>query len=171
MKKTIIHTLISILITASGIFSYHTLTKEQKLAYVKSGILLQNCKELKQGEEEFEKEMKIVKSNLDTLAQRYQRLEQQFKNGNDRVKKEIGLSMEQARENYQKYNAQASREMEERKQQISGKIIEKINVLIQEYGKSQNYEIIFGTTNEGSILYGTEAIDLTDEILKLLNEK
>ncbi len=37
-------------------------------------------------------------------------------------------------------------------------------------GKENNYNIIFGATDQGSILYGKEQKDLTDIVLKELNE-
>jgi Skp family chaperone for outer membrane proteins len=49
---------------------------------------------------------------------------------------------------------------------------EKINAYIAEYGRKHRCSIIFGTTAEGSILYGdSRRYDITDNVIAGLNER
>ena len=48
--------------------------------------------------------------------------------------------------------------------------IGKINNYVQNYGKTNGYTVVLGTTNNGSVMYGNDNIDLTNTILKELNE-
>ena len=53
---------------------------------------------------------------------------------------------------------------------LNDSIINRVKAFVQDYGKSNNYNFILGSNEAGSVLYGEEASDLTQEILKALNE-
>jgi outer membrane protein len=46
-----------------------------------------------------------------------------------------------------------------------------VNGFIESFGEKNQYKLILGTTESGSILYGNKGDDLTDEITKNLNEQ
>jgi len=50
-------------------------------------------------------------------------------------------------------------------------IVNKVKKEIKAFGKSNAYTYILGGGDGGSVLYGTEANDLTNEITKILNDK
>ncbi|MGB3145828.1 MAG: OmpH family outer membrane protein, partial [Maribacter sp.] len=50
-------------------------------------------------------------------------------------------------------------------------IVKTVKQEIKEYGKSNGYTYILGGGDGGSVLYGKDTNDLTDEIVKILNEK
>ena len=86
-------------------------------------------------------------------------------------KADWGYKLGVAKNDFDKYNAQANQQMETRKQELTQGVLLKINTFIQEFGKKNNYKMIFGTTNEGSVLYGKDADDMTETVLKSLNEE
>lgn len=49
-------------------------------------------------------------------------------------------------------------------------LIKKVRAFVKDYGKKNQYSYIFGNTESGSVLYGQEAKDITDAVLKELNE-
>ena len=55
-------------------------------------------------------------------------------------------------------------------QTLNDSIINKVKDFVKSYGKSNGYNYILGSNEAGSVLYGEEASDLTQEILKGLNE-
>ena len=55
-------------------------------------------------------------------------------------------------------------------QKLNDSIINRVKAFVQDYGKSNNYNFILGSNEAGSVLYGEDASDLTQEILKALNE-
>jgi outer membrane protein len=57
-----------------------------------------------------------------------------------------------------------------RAQMMDG-VYQKINVYLDEYGKSHHYDLILGTVQGGSILYGSSGVDITDDIIKGLNKR
>lgn len=67
-------------------------------------------------------------------------------------------------------------QQEDRMLQASGQtemdsIVSKVKKEIKAYGKANGYTYILGGGDGGSVLYGTDANDLTDELVKILNEK
>lgn len=145
--------------------------KEPKIAFVKSGILIQEYGGMRDANKKFEQEMQVVQANMDTLRNRYISLK--AKEGDIPANQKADWAYELGRKEseLQQYTEQAAGQMEIRKNELTGKILKDVNDFIQEYGKKNNYKIILGTTNDGSILYGNEADDLTDVILELLNKQ
>ncbi|MGB5553566.1 MAG: OmpH family outer membrane protein [Flavobacteriaceae bacterium] len=50
-------------------------------------------------------------------------------------------------------------------------MVSKVKKEITTYGKANGYSYILGGGDGGSVLYGTEANDLTTEIVKIINDK
>lgn len=67
-------------------------------------------------------------------------------------------------------------QMEDQQLQAEGQtqmdsVVSKVKEEIRSYGKANGYTYILGGGDGGSVLYGTDANDLTNEIVKLLNDK
>jgi outer membrane protein len=50
-------------------------------------------------------------------------------------------------------------------------IVTEVKEFVKEYGKSNRYTFILGANEAGSVMYGAEANDITDEVLEALNGK
>jgi outer membrane protein len=50
-------------------------------------------------------------------------------------------------------------------------LVSKVKREIEAFGKANGYAYILGKGDGGSVLYGSEGNDLTQQILKTLNEK
>jgi outer membrane protein len=46
-----------------------------------------------------------------------------------------------------------------------------INEGVKEYGDQNNYDFIFGATGTGDLMYAREDLDLTEEVVKFLNDR
>lgn len=169
MRSILISVFFSLIITLLTVWCFYK-WNTPKIGYVKSPVVIQEYKAMQDAQKKFEGELKIVQANLDTLKNRYEHLlaiESQVK---EAEKKDWMHRVEIAQEEYEKYNQQASAQMEQRKGDVSQKVLMKINEFIQQYGKENHYKLILGTTSEGSILYGEEGDDLTESIVAKLNE-
>ncbi len=60
-------------------------------------------------------------------------------------------------------------EFQEKEQKLTQGALNQINDFVQEYGRREGYDLVLGTSNSGNVLYGVDAIDITDEVLKELN--
>lgn len=65
---------------------------------------------------------------------------------------------------FQQYYEQSNRK-------ISEKIWERLNPLLEQYGKERNIRLLVGANGAGTVLYGDKGIDMTDDLIKYLNSK
>lgn len=170
MKNLIIAFTVSLFITASGIFIYHIITR-QKTAYVKIGVVLQKYQGMLDANKQFASELSVVQGNVDTLRSRYENLKSQERSISPSGKAEWGYRVGVAEKEYMQYSDAADKQLQQRQQQLTADVLNTVNTYIQEYGKDKNFKMIFGTTTDGSILYGEEQDDLTETILQELNAR
>lgn len=95
---------------------------------------------------------------------RKMRDELELLNEKARVKKEQDI--EAKIELLQQFDQDAKSELVKERDDMVRDILEEMNDVIQEYGNSQGYSIIL---NDRVLLYGGTSMDLTDEIIKVLN--
>ena len=46
-----------------------------------------------------------------------------------------------------------------------------LNSFIRDYGKEHGYDMIWGATSSGNIVYAREAVNLTEDVLKYIENK
>lgn len=49
-------------------------------------------------------------------------------------------------------------------------LVTEMKTFIKEYGKKNNYDYVYGTGSVATVLYAKDSYDITEELLKLLNE-
>lgn len=64
----------------------------------------------------------------------------------------------------------SSSELDLQDPSVVGPLFATINQLIEQYSVENGYDLILGTTDDGSILYGAEAVDITDDLLQYINQ-
>lgn len=171
IKNILITLLISFACSLAVVLGSRYLFDKQggEIGFVKSGVIIQEYKEMKEANAQFEKELQMAQANADTLKNRYLNLKREEETIPENKKKDWSYRLGIAQNEFAKYSEQVNEQMDMRKQELTKGVLEKINSFIQKYGKENNYKMILGTTNDGSILYGSEADDLTETILNQLN--
>lgn len=140
----------------------------KKIAYVRTGEIISKYKGIINANKLFSEETRIIQSNVDTLKSRFENAKRLAEKSNNQ---KLWFEAGQSEKDYQNYSLKAQEDLRKREQELSSSLIGKINTFIQEYGKSKGYTLILGTTDDGSILYGNEGIDLTEVILIDLNKQ
>jgi len=119
---------------------------------------------------QFNREVQAAQANMDTLKRKYEALIKQEATIKPEKKSDWSYQLGIAEYEYKNYVTTAQQKMQERQKELTTAVVKEINSYIHDYGKKNGYTIIFGATTEGSILYGEEQEDLTEIILKQLNE-
>lgn len=146
-----------------------------KIAYVRSHDLIEKYQGTLEARAEFEKKKNGMSSNVDSLKIDFERAKNQYlKDINSlspkqRSEKEEMLTFQQ--EQLVKYSEAVLMKVQEEDNKMMQEVLNQVNSFIEEYAKTRNYSLILGTTLSGSLLYGEQAIDITDQLLLELNNR
>ncbi len=156
-----------------GIYYLH-FSGKPKVGFVRSNELVYGYEGMKDAQFLQESKSREYKSNFDTLQSDFQKALSQYNLGlsgfskEEKQEKERMLAMQQ--QNLKKYSESIQQSISESDQSLTQGILTQINSFVEEYAKKHGYSLIFGTTTSGNILYGEPAMDVTQDVLKQLNE-
>lgn len=165
MKKLVV---LAIAVTAMA-------CQQNKIAFVDSVRIMDEYQEKIDVEARFKTKAEAMTKKRDSISQAFQLELQQFQ------AKAQKMSQKNAQEEYaqlQQRGQFVGQQLQQEEQQLQltsqaemDTLVKKVKKEIKEYGKANGYTYILGGGDGGSVLYGEEAHDLTDAILKILNDK
>ncbi|NNC61486.1 MAG: OmpH family outer membrane protein [Eudoraea sp.] len=149
--------------------------QQDKIGYVNNVRLMDGYKEKVAVEARFAEKKKVFDQKRDSISRVFQ-MEAQA------VEAQIqSMSQNKAQETYaalQQKGQQIGQQLQQQEQQMQlmgqadmDSVVEKVKREITAFGKANGYTYILGGGEGGSVLYGAESKDLTDEILKALNKE
>lgn len=176
MKKIILTAVAIIGLVSCNNTQQQTENTQGKTAYIDTSKLLKEYQEAKDIEAKYKAKEDQMSKELETELTK---LEAEI----DYVKKN---AQAKGQEWFQK-NAMALQEKEQRlmyvqqglQQQLSSEyskeadsLVKNVKQFVKDYGKEKGYDYIYGTNEAtNTILYAKDGQEITDEIIKLLNEK
>jgi len=173
--KTKVHIIIYTLLFLAIGYLFYSVNTKTKLAVVQSQVVVDKYDGMLEARQLYEKEMEglnkkfEVQKNLFEVKRRvYDSLQNGF-NADDKQKHLYEL--EQLRQNAYKLGEAINKKSEEKETVLLEGIFNKINKYIENYGQENEFQVIIGTTLSGNVLYANEAIDVTEDIVKGLNEE
>lgn len=173
MKKIILALLITIAVGV--VWIAYQVTKKSKIAYVRSADLIYNYEGMKEAQAKQEKKTLELKSNLDTLQVNFQKAISQYNQEYPKLTKEEKLKREEllgVQQNQLKSYAQTVEEtIKKQDDQLTQGVLNQVNSFVEEYSKKKGYDLVLGTTSSGNILFATESMDITNEVLTALNSQ
>ena len=165
MKKLAILFIIAISLTAC---------QKQKIGFVDNSVLINDYQERKDVETKLNTKIEAFKKRTDSLRSAF---ELEIKEAELKARKMSQSAIQSLSQELQQKEQMLSQRVQFEQQQIAQEsqtlndsIIKRVKEFVQTYGKSNNYNYILGSNEAGSVLYGEDASDLTQEILKALNE-
>ena len=151
-----------------------TACQQQKIGFVDNSVLINEYKERKDVEANLNTKIEAFKSRTDSLRSAF---ELEIKEAELKARKMSQSAIQKLSQELQQKEQLLSQRVQFEQQQIAQEsqklndsIINRVKAFVQDYGKSNNYNFILGSNEAGSVLYGEDASDLTQEILKALNE-
>ena len=76
--------------------------------------------------------------------------------------------IEEKSDEFQRLKTRSERELLRERNQLARQILEEIEQTVSQYAKTHGFSVIL---DQRSLLYGEDAYDVTDEILRLLNDR
>jgi outer membrane protein len=173
MKNNNLLAALILLVLISIGFSIWSNMKTPKIAYVKSGEVVEKYKGMLDAKNIYKEKMAKWQANIDTLQGDYQRSISSYNTDlpklSNKEKAEREQLLRNQENNLRQYTAALDKKAAEEDQKMTEGVLNQINSHIKVYGESNGYDAIFGTTSNGNLLYGKDGIDITEEILKELN--
>jgi len=149
--------------------------QQEKIGYVDNVKLMDKYQEKIDVEADFKVKADALTKKRDSISQAFQLEAQAFqakaqKMSQKKAQEEYGL-MQQKGQFIGQQLQQEDQQLQASGQTEMDSIVSKVKREVQAYGKANGYTYILGGGDGGSVLYGTDANDLTDEIVKILNDK
>ena len=148
---------------------------ELKTAYVDTSKLLEEYTEAKDIDAKYKNRAGETGKELEAETARFRKDASEF----EEKARQLGqIWAQQNSGSLQKRQSElqyAQQAMMQQLQQESGAemdtLVKSVKLFIKEYGKEQGYDYVYGTGEAVSILYAKDKYDITDELVKKLNEK
>lgn len=147
---------------------------QEKTAYVDNTQLIQDFKEMKSTEAKFTKKSEKLKKELDSVAQQFQLEVQQYQQQSTSLssaeKQEKESMLMQKQQQLQRQQQMQSNQLREESDVVIDSLITKVKDFVADYGEKNGYTYIFGSNESANIMYAKEGRDITEEVLKALND-
>ncbi|RSK40959.1 OmpH family outer membrane protein [Hymenobacter perfusus] len=146
-----------------------------KVAYVESGKMLDGYQGMKDARKAFEGKARRWEAQNQTLVRGFQTAVQQYQQKAEGMTQEQRATTEQQLQQRQAQVAQEQeklqRQAQEEEAKMTQQVLERINKQIEKYGKSNGYRLILIAAPSGTIAYGRKDLDITNAVLKHLNDE
>ena len=166
MKK-----LVSIIIIVLSIASCQ---QSQKIGFVDNSVLINDYQEKKEVEAKIKAKIEVYEKRRDSLSQAFQL---EVKAAEVKARSMSQANLQKLQQEFQQKEQIISQQLQFEQQQISQEsqsnndsLIKKVRDFVKDYGKTNGYNFILGSNEAGSVMYGTEEVDLTQTVLEALNE-
>jgi outer membrane protein len=172
MYKYLIGVCVVSIICVSFSVSIFAQSGDLKIGFVDLQRVINSSAKKKQAEEEYKKKVEeytqqanLLKQELDQLQGE---LDQQAEFLKDEAKRQKLDEISEKKLEYDRFKKDSETKLKRYEQRIFEELLEEIGKLVVEYGKERNYTAIF---ERQMMVYVTESIDLTDEIIELYNSQ
>ncbi|WP_031426863.1 OmpH family outer membrane protein [Flavimarina sp. Hel_I_48] len=147
---------------------------QQKTAYVNTEKIVKEYKTMANTQDKYAKMNDALMAELEQKAKAYQtQVEEYQKNqgsmsSSQREKAEQDLMSQ--RQQLQQEQQMRGRQIQQESQAAIDSIIKEVKDEVKSYGESNGYDFIYGQNDAGSIMYGKEEYDVTEEVIAALNK-
>ncbi len=144
-----------------------------RLAYVNSAVLVESYEGTKLAREKLNAESNILAMRLDTLRMEFEEIQKIYMEEESTMsKKEKELQIELLRtkgSQVEGYQNMMIDKVRERESKVMSEIRNHIDSKIKSYAQERGYVLILGANGTGNVVYGDQSIDITQELVQLVN--
>ena len=148
---------------------------QTKVAYVDVEVLMKDYEGTKALESKMKEKQEAKAKELDSLTAPFQvKVQNYYKSAQSmspQKRAEAEGALQQEQQFIQAQQQQASQELQKETQESYEAITKVVDSLVGSYAKSNGYNMIFGTSGKGTVMYGDENLDVTKQVLEMLNKE
>lgn len=150
-------------------------SKSDEIVYVDALKLMSKYKGMETAQKDLAQKSQVWKANIDTLKQEMDEAIKAYeiskKNGSSQAQQAAQELAKSKQQRYYEYEQTIKDQYQKEDKERSAKILSTVNDYMKRYGESHHYKIILTATHYGNIAYAQDALDITEEILKGINEE
>ncbi|NQY08087.1 MAG: OmpH family outer membrane protein [Flavobacteriales bacterium] len=175
MKNTLIIILCAVAITIASVSLFMSVQSQSlKIGYIRSADLLYNYKGMQDATVEYETKATSWKQQIKIAELEYQATLDQYRNAVENMSAEDVQTNEQymfgLREKHIQFADSIQQLARSTDETISNAVVKEVNEMVIEYASKNNYDMIYGTSAAGNVVYGSDALDLTDLLTEVVNK-
>jgi len=159
--------------------------QELKIGVVNSDLVMQTYPEFRRAEEQLNREVaswqeeradweKKMTAAQEDIAERESKLQAGQSTFSEKRKGELKTQIDSMKvmlqQQFQMYMAGEQERYNKRRMELFSEVLEIVNETIEEIGEEQDYDFVLDGSS-GTIVYAREPNDITDELLRLLQDK
>ncbi|MBC3845756.1 OmpH family outer membrane protein [Winogradskyella echinorum] len=164
-----------VIIALVVLVTFASCQEQQKIAFVDNTRVVSEFNKKVDFEEKFKVKIDAFNKKADSLNQALQMEAQLFQTRAAKMKESKAqeeynvLVQKKQMQDYQIGNEEKALQAEGQKQIDT--LVKEVKAFVKDYGKKNGYTFILGANDAGSVMYGSEANDITDKVLEALNNK
>ena len=166
MKNKIL--LILLILFVMGLFAKPVFAADVKIGYLDVAKVFDEYKETKKQDASLEKEAKSKQAERDKMVSEITRLRDEMELLSEKGKKDKQVVIDEKVKKLQEFDNTSRNELRKERDEMVAGILKDIDEAVQGYGKKQGYDLVL---NDKVIVYKKDALDITADILKILNSK
>ena len=168
-KLSIVNTVLLLTILSFLLINGSFLSGSKKQAYVVTGELFQTFDYQVELEAEYEEIQKNRMEELELLKTTILNLESKIRTG---IADQKELNEYQIlSERFIQLEVKVNQELASINAEYSNQVWTKLNTYVEEYALENDYEVIFGASGSGNIMYAQENLNVTEEVITFCNKK
>ena len=148
--------------------------ESRKTGIVRTGDLIAGYSAMNDARAAFEERQKELVGGVDTLKADYRQtvntLNADWKGLTNEEQESRTQLLKAQEQNLMRYTQNLEAYAQAEGEQLLDSVLTQVNDAVKIYAEEHGYDVILGATSNGSILYGTDVLDITDELIDALNE-
>mgnify|MGYP001815268026 FL=1 len=165
MKKLVLLALAIILVSCN----------QTKIAYINVEDIMRDYEATKVMQEEMQAKQDQIIKELDSISAPFQLEVQEYQKNASRMsaqkRAQVEAELGQKQQALQARQQQASQQLQSESQVNSEAITKKIDSFVSTYATANGFGLVLGTSGNGTVMYGDDKLNITKEILEILNEE
>lgn len=165
MKRFLVFALISIfLFSISGLAIAES---QGKIGFIDLSRAFDEYQKTKDFDKELEKKGDVKQDEREKLVQEIRKMREELELMNKTAREKKEVDIEARIKTLQDFDQEAKNDLIKERDDMVSDILKEMNDVIKTYGEKEGYSIIL---NDKVLLYGDKSMDITGEIIKVLNE-
>jgi outer membrane protein len=161
---------ISILMASACVFAYEPSAQaaEMKACSVNLARVFEMYQRTKDSEGSLESKGKQKQSELEGKFSELKKMREGLELLSDQAKEAKAREIEEKADSFKRLKDRSERELLKERNQVARVILDDIEKVIEEYAKANGYSMV---VDQRMLLYGEPAYDITEQVLKILNDR